>query len=117
MPGKQFLMVAMPFDGALVAFLVVLAGALAAPCKRLFTAFIVLILGATLAWVMVGEMYPPTYYPPKLFPDGPPRVWSPIIGTYVGGLIGVLVIAIRERKKVQPSVAPYVAQGAPPGEP
>ncbi|MFA5021332.1 MAG: hypothetical protein WC517_04755, partial [Patescibacteria group bacterium] len=70
-----------------------------APRRRILTAFIVLISGAAIAWVLVGEIYSPTYYPPKLFPDGPPRVWSPIVGTYVGGLLGALVIAIRERKK------------------
>mgnify|MGYP003611403621 CR=1 FL=1 len=97
MPGKNFLMVAMTFDGALAAFLVVLAGALAAPRKRLLTAVIVFIVGAAFAWAEVGEMYSPT---------GPARVWSPIIGTYIGGLLGILLIAIRERKKVQQPLSP-----------
>jgi hypothetical protein len=92
LPGKLFFLLQLPFDGAIAAFLAVTLGAWMAPHHRLNTSLVIFFCGAILAWLLVGDFG---------HPYRPVRVWSPIIGTYLGGLFGVLVISIRERRKLR----------------
>jgi len=99
MPGKEFLMIVMQYDGALAAFMVVVFGSMTAPRGRRVTGLVIFLIGAVVAWALVGDMTPTTFYSLNHYPEGPPRVWSPLMGTYVGGLLGLLVININERRR------------------
>jgi hypothetical protein len=81
MPGKMFLLYALPYDGALAASLFIQFGAYAAPNHKKLASLCLLILGGIFAWLFVGE-----FYSPQFSHSGPIRVWWPIIGTYLGGL-------------------------------
>jgi hypothetical protein len=81
MPGKMFLLYTMPYDGALAAVFFILFGSYVAPNHRNLVALLLLIWGGILGWLLVGE-----FYSPQFSPNGPIRVWWPIIGTYLGGL-------------------------------
>ena len=89
MPGKEFLAFVLPFDGALAAALVVLAGAFAAPAHRIRVALILFLVGGLLAWSLVGE-----FYSPERHREGPVRLWWPIVGTYLGGLSAVFLVSL-----------------------
>jgi uncharacterized membrane protein (UPF0136 family) len=92
MPGKVFLAYTLPYDGALAASLVLLFGCFAAPAHRQAVAFVLLVLGGLVAWKWVGAFYSPIYYA-----DGPHRIWWPIIGTYLGGLVTFAILCVRYR--------------------
>lgn len=115
MPGKEFLMVVMQYDGALAAFMVVTLGAMTAPHSRRVTGLVILLVGAAIAWELVGDMTPANFYPPHVYLAGPPRVWSPLAGTYVGGLLGLLAINIKEirRKRSNTAVVGTSLRAAP----
>jgi hypothetical protein len=93
MPGKSFLLYAMPYDGALAASLFIQFGTYAAPSHKKLTALCLLVCGGFLAWYSVGEFYSPQ----TLIHHGPIRVWWPIIGTYVGGLLTLAWIWLAAR--------------------
>lgn len=86
MPGKLFLMYVLPFDGALAAFLFVLLGSWVAPQRRSIVALALFVVGCCIAWLLVGE-----FYSPQFSPDGPIRVWWPLIGTCSGGLLACVI--------------------------
>lgn len=100
MSSKPFIQVMLPSDGAFAAFVVVVVGALAARRHRLITSLVIFLFGAYFAWLLVGTWYPSATWPDRFLPAGPPRVWSPIVCTWIGGLFGVLVVALREWKTV-----------------
>jgi len=118
MPGKEFLMIVMQYDGALAAFMVVVMGSMTAPRGRGATGLVIFLVGAAVAWALVGDMTPTTFYSPKHYPEGPPRVWSPLMGTYVGGLLGLLAINIKEsrRKRSNTAVVGTSLRAAPEAE-
>jgi hypothetical protein len=88
MPGKMFLMYALPYDAAMAASLVIQFGTYAAPRHKRVVAFCLLICGALVAWSMVGDFYSPeAFIPPGLHHSAPIRVWWPLIGTYLGGIV------------------------------
>jgi hypothetical protein len=94
MPGKELLNYTLPFDGAITASLFLLCGSCMAPSKRRLTVTILLLLGAILSWTLVGN-----FYSSLVYPDGPKRIWWPVIGTYSGGLITFLILYFRFREK------------------
>jgi hypothetical protein len=106
MPGKEFLMILMQYDGALAAFMVVVMGSMTAPRSRRATGLVIFLVGAAVAWALVGDMTPSKFYSPIHYPEDPPRVWSPLMGTYVGGLLGLLAINIKEIGRKRSNQAP-----------
>jgi hypothetical protein len=87
MPGKMFLMYALPYDGALAASLVIQFGTYAAPKRKKLAALCLFIGGCVLAWSLVGEFYSPEALITNGVRHGPVRVWWPLIGTVMGGLL------------------------------
>jgi hypothetical protein len=100
MPGKEFLMIVMQYDGALAAFMVVVMGSMTAPRGRRATGLVIFLVGAAVAWTLVGDMTPTT---------------SPLMGTYIGGLLGLLAINIKEsrRKRSKHAVVGTSLRAAP----
>jgi len=94
MPGKDFLLYAMPYDGALAASLFIQFGTYAAPSHKRWAALCLLVIGGIVAWRLVGVTYAPDFSP-----NGPVRVWWPIIGTYTGGIITFVWLCIVSRMK------------------
>ena len=88
-PGKDFLMLVLPFDGALAAFLVVVCGAFAAPTHRVRVALVVLFSGSIIAWILVGQPYSPQWNH-----HGTIQLWWPICGTYLGGLLAFSTVRL-----------------------
>jgi hypothetical protein len=74
-----------PVGGFIAAFLVVVFGSLTAPMHRAPTAAIIFLIGAFIAWQMVSWTDPVTQQPTVL----------PIVGTYIGGVLAVLLIGWR----------------------
>lgn len=92
MPGKVFLgYYTLPVAGAFAAFFFVILGAWAAPKRRSTTAFVLLLIGGVLAWQCVGNWHSPLVQKGQL----PLRIWEPIIGTYLGGVFGYLIVSCR----------------------
>jgi RsiW-degrading membrane proteinase PrsW (M82 family) len=89
MPGKDFILYVLPYDGAVAASLFIIAGVLVAPERKGLTALILLLLGGIVAWLQVGE-----FYAPDANPHGPIRVWWPIVGTYLGGLVAYASVIV-----------------------
>ncbi len=81
--GKMFILLVLPYDGAVAAILFVLLGTWAAPANRRMVSILVYIIGVVLAWYCVGEFYSPE--------RTPVRVWSPFVGTCLGGLVGCIL--------------------------
>ena len=90
MPGKEFLDIVMPFDGALAAALVILAGAFTASACRVYAALVLLLFGALLAWCWVGEFYPSSLPIHK----SPVRLWWPFTGTCLGGCGAFAIVCL-----------------------
>jgi len=89
MAGKVLLGTALPIDGAIAASLVVVSGSLMAPsCQRLVAA-VLLVVGGGIAWLAIGRFESPYYSD-----EAPQILWSPIIGTWVGGLITFLLLCL-----------------------
>ncbi len=97
-PGKMFLMYVCPYDGALAASLLIQFGTYAAPSHKKLTAFCLLICGGIMAWQMVGEFYSPDALVEHGVRHGPVRVWWPIVGTYLGGILTFAWISLTARK-------------------
>lgn len=89
MPGKLFIALVLPYDGAIAASLVLLFGSLMAPTHRLGVAAILLLIGGFIAWELVGDYHSPTY--------GGDRIIWPLIGTYMGGLTTFAILYVRLR--------------------
>jgi cbb3-type cytochrome oxidase subunit 1 len=79
----------LPYDGALAATLFLQLGTYAAPSHKRQAAVGLLIVGAVVAWCLVGPFSPP---------------W-PIIGTYVSGLVTLAFLWVVFRKKGPPHSA------------
>jgi hypothetical protein len=92
MPGRMFLLYALPYDGALAASLFIQFGTYAAPSHKNFAALCLLIFGGIIAWQFVG-----TVYSPGFSPRGPIRVWWPIVGTYIGGIFTCVWVCVVSR--------------------
>lgn len=84
--GKMFILLVLPYDGAVAAILFVLLGTWAAPANRRMVSILVYMIGVVLAWYCVGE-----FYSPVGTPNEPIRVWSPFVGTCCGGLVGCIL--------------------------
>ena len=85
--ARDFVAFVAPFDGALAAALIVLAGAFAAPAYRIRVAFVLLVLGGTLAWFCIN-----TFYFPELRDQEFVRFWWTILSTWFAGLAAVAVV-------------------------
>ncbi len=83
MPGKMYLLYSWGFDGALAASLVIQFGTYTAPTHKRVTSLCLLVVGALIAWMLVGDFYLPMHS----FHNETTRTWWPIIGTYLGGAI------------------------------
>lgn len=94
MPGKDFLLYALPYDGALAASLFIQFGTYAAPSHKQLTALCLLIFGGIIAWPFVGEFYSPEH----MIHHGPIRVWWPVMGTYFGGVFTFAWIWLASRQ-------------------
>ena len=94
LPGKVFLEVVLPYDGAIAAALVIIPSALVAPAHRVLIAFILLLVGAFLAWGCMGHFYSSIHYL-----NAPHRVCGPVIGTCVGGIIAFTFICLKCKPK------------------
>jgi hypothetical protein len=84
----------LPGAGFSASFGVVVVAYLAAPAHKLHTAIVALILGAVAAWLLLE----PSFYPESYGARGayePTHV--PIVATYVGGLLGLVVAALISR--------------------
>jgi hypothetical protein len=83
MPGKMFLQYVLPYEGALAASLFIQFGVYAAPSRKQIVSLFLLVLGGIMAWQFVGEFYSPMHG----VHNAATRVWWPIIGTYLGGIV------------------------------
>lgn len=81
----------LPGAGFSAAFAVVVVAHLAAPSHKLPVAIAALIFGAIAAWLLLE----PSFYPESYSNRGAYEpTHLPIIATYIGGLLGLLVAAI-----------------------
>jgi len=94
MPGKMFLLYVLPYDGAVAAVLFVLFGTWAAPTNRQMASIWIFMIGLIIAWYCVGE-----FYSPEGTPNDPIRVWSPFVGTCLGGIIGCILAHVLFRPR------------------
>ena len=65
----------------------VVLGTYAGPARSRLTALALVAVGVVLGALLLGE-----FYRPGMSPDGRRRLWSPIVGTYLGLALGVLVV-------------------------
>jgi hypothetical protein len=77
-PGSTWL-------GAGAAYVVL--GTYTGPARSRLTALALVAVGAALGWLLLGE-----FYRPGMSVEGRRPVWSPIIGTYLGLALGLLVV-------------------------
>ena len=82
-----------PTYGFIAAFCVVLSAYLIAPSAKKWIGIIAFLLGAIAAWFIVGESYYPENYANPYQPT-----YLPLMVTYCGGLLGVIVCFFLDRK-------------------
>ena len=99
MGNKPFIEYVIRYDGALTASLVLVCGSFMAPAYRRQVAALLLLIGGLFAWNAVGHSY--SFMDNK---EGPIREWSPIVGTYLGGLatFAILCIVFRTKNAASP---------------
>ena len=80
-----------PGEGFSAAFTVVVVAYIAAPNSKFVAACVALLVGAIVAWLLVE----PSWFP-ESYRDG--RAYQsthlPIAATYIGGILGLLVVAV-----------------------
>jgi hypothetical protein len=76
--------------GGVAAFGTVVAAAATAPSAKRRTALVVFAVGAGVAWFLLN---------PWWFPESHPRAYQrshlPLVGTYIGGVLGLVGVALR----------------------
>jgi hypothetical protein len=83
-----------PSIGFIAAFAVVLATYLSAPTRKLTSALVAMLVGAVVAWLLAQPSYFPASYGEGLAYE---PTYLPIVVTYVGGLLGLLVSTLLHR--------------------
>ena len=99
--------VAIGYDGALAGFLVVACATYAAPAAPVLVALTTFAVGAVVAWSIVGHWESAAHHV-----GGPVRIWWPIVGTYAGGLAGVVLAVLRSQRHGR-TMPPKVVEASP----
>ena len=84
----------LPTIGFIAAFAVVLATYLSAPRRKFTSSVVAMLIGAVVAWLLVEPSYYPASYGESLAYE---PTHLPIVVTYAGGLLGLLVSALLNR--------------------
>lgn len=83
-----------PVAGFAAAFAVVLVSYVSAPSHRLPAAMAALAAGAVVAWHFLSSSFYPERYVDKAYEP----TYLPLIATYLGGLLGLLMATIHSRR-------------------
>ena len=84
----------LPGAGFSAAFSVVVVAYLSAPNHRFRTATVALILGVVVAWLLLEPSFYPESYGER---EAYQLTHLPVVATYLGGLLGLLVSALIQR--------------------
>lgn len=85
-----------PVMGFVSAFVVVISAYLTAPDGKDWISLVAFLIGAVVAWFLVGD----SFYPENYFRAYEPT-YVPLVATYIGGLIGVILCFVLNRKIIQ----------------
>ena len=84
----------LPSAGFSAAFAVVVVAYLAAPSHKLLSSAIALVLGSVIAWIVLEPSFNPESYGER---GAYQPTHLPIIATYIGGILGLIVAAALRR--------------------
>jgi hypothetical protein len=88
----------LPGAGFCAAAAVVVVGYLAAPAFKLPTSGVVFVVGAVAAWIILEPSWLPESYGDRAYQ----RTHLPVLATYCGGILGLLVTALLGKTRAGP---------------